>query len=69
MRIFLLWLFSVGSFVAAVQILPRLYLKALDLSLKPLREKETARKAAFELTLRAVEKELTSVPRVPTAGS
>jgi hypothetical protein len=68
MRIFLLWLLSVGSFIAAVQVLPRLWLKASEASLEPLREKETARQAAIELTLRAVQKGFIPAPRVSTGA-
>jgi hypothetical protein len=68
MRIFLLWVFSVGSFVAAVHILPRLYLKASEAGLRPLREKETARGLALELTLRAVDRGFIRAPRVFSTG-
>jgi hypothetical protein len=68
MRIFLLWLFSVGSFVAAVQVLPRLWLRASEDALAALRGKETARQAAIELTLRDVQKGFIPAPRVSTGG-
>jgi hypothetical protein len=64
MTVFFLLVAYFGSFVAAVQILPRLAAMSAGAALEPLREKETARLAALQLTLRAVQRGIIPAPRV-----